>query len=655
MGKDLKYGILVELKGRAGAQIKQLGKDLGDLAGKLRTGLGAGLGGGFARMFGGGVGGRIAGALATRPGGIGGMLSDLIKGATSLALIPVRILNSFASLIPGVGGILSGVVGTAANILQGLVGIAANIAGAVLNVVAGLVQKIIGAIESIIGAVASVLGKVAKAAVVAGLGIGAAVGAAMVKGIAGNLAEMRLKAVLKRRLGAGWEAAWKEIARLSPAVGIAEEELAGALVKLARTDLRAPAQYLQVIADAAVGAGVSLGEVADLFVQVAARGEDLGRAKMRLFELGIPAETIARIKNVADLAAVLAQRFGGVAAEVARLSPMKQIWRAFWEDVEALTEALTGALVPALNNVAAWLDRLRDSPAFQRLGEQVGQIGQQIVAAFEGAWTWLTTRDWGAVWQGFKDTVANLPGLVVESFADIRTLAEATLGLLANKAMDLIDQVVAYLSEHFGAAVREWGRRLQGLGAGQMVEATKGPGLWGVRGPGGQPVPPTFRAGNWISAMFERLTGPLMDPLQALRFRAGQAAEAAGAGVIGAAAGAAEIGAAAPERAAARGEENTQLLADMLAVLQRIEGRAGAAAAPVVAPLMALTPLQQEAGLNEAIAAWFAQEQKLWQEFLADRQLTNAEVMAMQQFTKIMRDELARMKAQLKHLSQART
>ena len=81
MGKEMKYGILLYLRDQVGKGIKNITADVKGLGAELRKGFGAGAAGGFAKMFGGGALGGIAGKLATRPGGVGGFLSDLIKGA----------------------------------------------------------------------------------------------------------------------------------------------------------------------------------------------------------------------------------------------------------------------------------------------------------------------------------------------------------------------------------------------------------------------------------------------------------------------------------------------------------------------------------------------------------------------------------------------
>lgn len=532
MGKEMKYGILVYLRDQASKGIKNITADVKGLGAELRKGFGAGAAGGFAKMFGGGALGGIAGKLATRPGGVGGFLSDLIKGAAGLALLPVRILNAFASLIPGVGGIISGVVGTVANILQGVIGIVANIAGAVLNVVVGLVQKIIGIVESIIGTIAGILGKLVKVAAVVGLGVGAALAYAMFRGIQRNWKEAQLKAVLARRLGAAWKGAWAEVERVATATPFGVDEIAQALVTLQRADIQQPARYLETLADAAVGAGVSLSELAELFVQVQARSreglspdalrqqarqtedfrremgdlneeqgrlvhegpdvgarrkgetrdqrqrrilqnlkaeeryqnqlariderradlireraraeedarvaaaDDLGRARMQLFKLGFPAELVARISTVADLAAVLQQRFGGVARQVDKLDPLGNIMEQVGMAVRDLTAGLADLLGPALNRVAEWLERLRQSPAFKVLTQQVGEMGQAILDKVQGALEWLTTREWS--WDNLKRGLSKVWTEVIPAAGDA---ALATLRWLLAEAKVLLAQL----------------------------------------------------------------------------------------------------------------------------------------------------------------------------------------------------------------------
>lgn len=77
-------------------------------------------------------------------------------------------------MIPGIGGILGGVVSTGANILQGLVGIAANVVGGILNAFGALLKGIVGIFQRIVGAIGRILGKIPKLALVtAGAAIGA--------------------------------------------------------------------------------------------------------------------------------------------------------------------------------------------------------------------------------------------------------------------------------------------------------------------------------------------------------------------------------------------------------------------------------------------------------------------------------------------------
>jgi len=543
LAKDLEYAILVYLKGNAAKALRDLGKELDALDKK------GGAFGGFAQMFGGGIGGRITQALATRPGGVGGMLSDVIKGATSLALVPARILSSFASIIPGIGGIFSSVVGTAANILQGLVGIAANIVGRILNAFAALVGK-----------VAEVMGKVVGMAAKIGLGVGAAIGVALVKGVAENLQEMQLKAILARRLGGGFAAAWAEIEKQFGKTACSQEELAGALTVLARADLAKPERFLQDIADAAVGARMPLEQVADLFLRLETMGtsakgqrhlaeqfgeyrrqlaevekalrrivedepregphgrlknavaehraeinrqEALGQARlhwerriadaqerradiirkmqqaeadfvtdaemnkgrlaMSLREMGFDQKTIDRIRTVDDLAGALRAKFGGLAQEVARLSPMKKLWQETGEMLETVSEPLTRAIIPAFERLNAWLDHLRDTPAIKSLAAEIGRLATDAIGGLERALDWLSTREFK-----WSNIVAGLKQAWQEVMPALGEALKATFAWAVEEAKVLLTQLWTWIGATFNELVI---RVLDNLRAGLQAAA----------------------------------------------------------------------------------------------------------------------------------------------------------------------------------------
>ena len=593
MGKDLKYAILIDLKGNAAKGIRDLGKEM-DALGKRGPAFG-----GFAQMFGGGVGGRIAGALATRPGGIGGMLSDVIKGATSLALVPVRILSSFAGLIPGIGGIFSSIVGTAANILQGLIGIVANIVGGILNAFAALVGK-----------VAEIMGKVVGTLAKIGLGIGAGIGVALVKGIVGNLNEMQIKAVLTRRLGAGMQAAWKEIERMRGASPFSEEQLAEAVAVLARADLRHPEQYLQIMADTAIGLRISLTEVADLFVQITARGEDLGRARMRLFALGIPKEQVDLIKSLGDLIEILRKRVGGLAAETAQLSPFRKIWEEVEEDLESLTESLTKALIPALERLRRLIASIRENAKFQELATELGGLGQKIIDGLEKAWNWLNTREWS--WESLK-----------RGFRQVWT---EVLPALWQTMTAGFDWVIAYVKGAFQKLwvevgqdlANELARVMVGIGAKMQMGAAQKAGMFTrMRRWGGLGVPGGGHEGFFggfadigavlLGTLGKGILGEKMGAAGAAEFKAGQAIAGIGERMFGLARTDAE------KAEVLRGID--QKMARAAAALEAAAGRLGGAVAGAageafagmpqergIPAIPALAPNVEVAGLRQAIA-----------------------------------------------------
>jgi len=371
----------------------------------------SGFGAGFARAGGGGLFGKmLGGAAAYRPGGAGGMLSGLVQSGASLALMPARIVASFARLIPGIGGVLSNVVGGATNILQGLVGIAANVVGGILNVFTRLVSATVKIFGRVVRAAGRILGRLVKIAATVGLGAGVALGYLLLRGIKRNMSEAQLKEILKRRIGGAWQAAWGEIERVRRFGGFEVEELAEAMIRLQRADLKKPHEYLELMVDTAHGARASLQEVSDLFLRMAAGGG--GRVGFMLQRFGFKPEEIKRIKNVRDLAAALEKKFGGVAKSIDRLDPLSNIWRNMRDAVRDLTVELAEKLTPWLNRVVDWLDRLRESDAFKRLAEDIGRAGEwlteKFVAGIKAAWEWMTTRDWSKTWSGLLDAPRRL-------------------------------------------------------------------------------------------------------------------------------------------------------------------------------------------------------------------------------------------------------
>lgn len=409
--KDFEFSILAKFQDKASADLKKFHADMIARFKDAGKGAAGGWSGSFGKNFaktfgGGGLGSSLMGALGTRPGGIGGWISDIAKSAGGLLTVPMRVMGAFAGMIPGIGAVFGGIVGGVANILSGLIGIAANIAGMVVNVMAAALSRLIGAVEWIVGAVAGVLGKLLKTAAVVGLGVGAAIGFALYKGVQENFKEAQLKAILKRRLGAGMQAAWAEVERIKGASPFGEEELAGAVTTLARGDLKAPAQYLQVIADTATGAKMGLEEVATLFLKIASGEKGAGEAQRTMKIMGFSETQIASIRNVADLAGILKGRFGGIAEEVSRLDPVHRIFQQIKDAVRDLSGGLAELLLPSLNAVADWMQRFRASPQFEKLKNWITEAGAAIQDKLLAGLNWLETRDW--TWANFKKGLGGL-------------------------------------------------------------------------------------------------------------------------------------------------------------------------------------------------------------------------------------------------------
>ena len=461
-----------------------------------------GLGAGFAGIGGGGILGKAFSGLAGyRPGGVGGVFAGITQSAASLALAPVRILSEFTRLIPGVGGILGGVVGTAANILQGLVGIAANVVGGIINAFGKLLQGIVSIFERIVGAVTGVLGKLLKVA----LGVGAGIGALMFLGIRRNFQEAQMARLLEVQFGKPMAAAiWAEIERVHE-FGGEISELFDTVRRLGRA-FEDPQKYLELMVDAAAGAGASLQEVADLLIRIKTGegGAGGGRVGFMLQRFGFTAQQIASIKTVEDLAGALQRRYAGLAQQMDRLDPLGNIWREIRLAQRDLTHDLALGLLPALNRVHEGMNQLRDSPVFLNLKRQIGEVGTAIVqklqGALQGMWDWLSTRDWAAVWGNLLETPKRLAaqlgdigalflqkgpggmelGPIVESVLNgVRWLVDQILivlerlwGAIGQRAMTMVSDVMLSISSVLGAQIPAIWEKWRVMPGGRVVMDT---------------------------------------------------------------------------------------------------------------------------------------------------------------------------------------
>ncbi len=424
MAGEIKYGIKMLYDGSAATRgLDALARKVTRFTGGLRKGIGlaAGLASKAASATAGfaGMGGR------GRPGGAGGMFAGLVQGATSLALAPVRILAGFAKLIPGIGGILGGVVSTGANILQGLVGIAANVVGGILNALGKLVAGVAKIFARVVGAAGRALGKIGKIAGVIGLAAGATLAYMIYKGIKRNFTERQLRAIFKARMGKAWQAAWAEVLKVRQFGGFEVSELADALIRLQRGGFKHPQRFLETMVDTAHGAKASLQEVADILLRMKAGGGG-GRVATMLQRLGFTKAATDRIKTAAHLLAALQKRYGGIARQIDKLDPLANIWRNVRDAQRDLTEDLAKRLTPRLNRLVDLMDRFRASAKFKEWKKTIGEVGDAIAARIEAGiervWNYLTTRDWGKAWQGvlsfparmWKEVVPDIGRLFVD-------------------------------------------------------------------------------------------------------------------------------------------------------------------------------------------------------------------------------------------------
>jgi hypothetical protein len=459
-----------------------------------------------------------------------------------------------------VAGLLLGGLSTAIHVVTGLVGIVAGIASTIVTVFVNLAAQIVSIFTGLVGTVGGILWKLVKTATVVGAGVGAALGVALYKGISENFKEGQIKAVLKRRIGAGWEAAWKEIEKLRTETPFSAEQLGEALITLQRADLKDPARYLGVIADTATGAAASMTEVADLFVRMATGGG--GRLPEMLRRFGFRPEQVQSIRTVADLARLLQQRFGGVNAEVDRFDAFGNIWEQVRLGLRDLTSALANYLLPILNAVTDKLEQLRESPAFARLKDKVKEVGQAIVEFIGGAINWLMTRAWS--WDNIKNGAIEALGFIRDQAGTVFDWLKSKFTVLKTHALDIVDEVVVYLYQRFADALTAFAADLKELGAGTEKKAREKPT---ISEKGIAAVLPGVTAEDLAKHRIVPTYGGPAGPVQQAEITAGQAMWGAGGMIQQIVSWARQRGAEAPQAAIAREAERTaaQKAADELA------------------------------------------------------------------------------------------
>ncbi len=362
----------------------------------------AGLGAGFA-----GIGGRF------RPGGAGGILSGLVQGATGLAMAPVRILAGFAKLIPGIGGILGGVVSTGANILQGLVGIAANVVGGIVNALGKLVAAAARIFTRMVAVAGRILGKLVKVAAGIGLAVGAVLGWQMIKGIRENMQLADIRAVMQKTFGP-LAAEMEKLARtLSLATPFTPMEVLRTVTTLgaARVEVKKYIGDVLDLAAATKGLGIRLEDVARVFARV--RSGSFGEAFERLREMtisrpeleaaGLTFSKAGQFMGTPDealrgIAKVIRSRFANMARQAAEVGSGP--WSTFVGVIQDLRMELSGPWYERFNNALkdmnGWLLSLKDTGAWRAI-----MAGSEAAAdAVDRFVRNLIDTDWAAAWKG---------------------------------------------------------------------------------------------------------------------------------------------------------------------------------------------------------------------------------------------------------------
>lgn len=485
------------------------------------------------------------------------------------------------------GGLFGGIVSAAKFAVKGVISVFTGMVKAVVTIVRTMVSAVVGTLQSI-----------AKLTAVAVAGATAAL-AMMIRSVAQAGDEI---AKMAKRTGLAVEflSEMQHVLALNDAtLGDLQTAMRG-LGRAIEGGVRGAGEYLEVWQALGVNFRDTNGQLRDaeqLFMDVV---DALGRVENATLRMGLAQRIFGRsgermlalidagtgsLREQREAARALGATWSGELARAAER--LLDAWTSVGTAWRALKREFVGPLMAPL---AAQFEALAQKLAGFR--ERATEWGAALATAFghvrdtlAGIWDYLTTRDWEAVWSGFKDTVAGLPAFVEQNFAAIRTVVENTLGILENKAMDVVDRVVVYLGEHFGAAVRKWGETLQGMGAEQRAAGAERKFFADV--PAWQRWLAKRQPGaRWAVSKLERS----MTPAGRAHFEVGGALEAAGRAAVQAAAGAAGIAENAPARQAERDAETQRLLADMLGVLQRLEAGAAKVVAPVVGPLAAPVP-----------------------------------------------------------------
>ncbi len=479
MAKQFEFSVVAKFRDLAMRDIRRF-------QARLRSGWSAGAGGGFARMFGGGVGGRLAQRLAARPSGVGGIFSDVLQGATALTLLPVRIIGAFTRLIPGIGGVLSGVVGTAANVLQGIVGVAANVVGGIINAFGKLIQGIATVFERVVGVVARGLGRITKIAGMVAAGTGAVFAWQFIKGIRENMQLADLRQVLRKLLGEGMAKEVERFARkLSLVTPFTPFEMIQASLGVGAVG-RDPRKYLTLLADWAAGAKKPLDQVIETFQRVVTGAPGARRGIQRLLIsirdlqregatftkagafTGTPEEMTAYMMRAVE------RRFGGMAKAAATVGSGP--WSTFVGAVQDLRISLTQPWYERFNDglidINESLLALAESPAWQKVIEWSDKAAEAADSAIRdaidimtdaGKWADFKRRlgeRMSVAWEGAVERAKIALGGITDLFA-VKEGGEWGLGPLTNWIVVAFDMAITQVGGLFQKLWIDVGQDLQ--------------------------------------------------------------------------------------------------------------------------------------------------------------------------------------------------
>ncbi len=464
MGKQFEFSVVAKFKDEASRLLRRFQS-------RLKSGWGAGVGGGFARMFGGGVGGRLAQRMASRPSGAGGFFADVIQGATGVLLLPVRILGAFARLIPGIGGVLSGVVGTASNILTGIVGIAANVVGSVVNVFGTLVSAVAGVFEKVVSVAGRILGGLAKVAGVAVAGATASF-VLMFQSVVATGDELG-KMAKRTGLSVEWLSEMQHVLELNDAsLGDLQTAIRG-MSRAVEGGVRGAGEYLEVWQALGVNFRKQNGQIKSsekLFEEVV---NGLHKVEDQTLRMGLAQRIFGRsgesmlalIDSTSESLAeqrAEARRLGATwstdlaagAEEVADAwTRIKTAWRGVKREfLGPFLEPIAEKLTATAEWLAGWKDEAKE------WGEKLAGVFEDTQARIEKAVDVLSKIrvDWGGLWEAVAELKTGLTSLFAFKFQ-----GEWHMGPLTNWVITAFEMALAQVRGLFDKLWVDVGQDLQ--------------------------------------------------------------------------------------------------------------------------------------------------------------------------------------------------